>query len=1031
MKKFPGQLLQSIFNCRRPCRPIWFACVLAWPFLGGLGCRDGLFNYDAPADLAFQIQECPADITVTAPDVAGANVSFTLPGVTYDATKVFAPTVEVVSRPQSGSFFPIGKTQVTILATLKGSNNPDGKRPFTAHATCSFSVTVKPNIPDQTCTPASGSAPTPGFTWLANFLEGELASIDMPLSLIEGCDGNLYGVTVGGGQIIRLDKQGGSARILFSFNGNGVLTNQPPMAGLARVREVGADGLVHDVFLGMTPRFYISDHAQIFRINADGTGLAVLHDFQYPGLIGEGINQSMDGSTPVGRLVSDKNGFIYGTCSSGGAIAPGRGTAFKMFYTGSAYSLLDIRADLSSLADHPSGSGIYPMGTPAFVETTGDLYVPLDAHLGKISSDTAFSNLADFDWSGYGYNHSGCLLAGNDGTIYGRRGKASSGDPTTPGSIYKYEPTTGEFTVIAKTSDSFNPSVFSLTQTIDGWVYAIADGKLVRFTRAGQLEPVHQFVNEESPTGALLAASDGAIYGTVWGAGPNRRGAMFRYYAGSPAPASATSDEPPKQVATPIATASAASETSISAPMTLPSGLITVATNIGGLNAGRSLAMQGDLLFVGVPFGIPTDFPGAVQIFRRTGTDWNLESRLLPSSSDNAQFFGYSLAVSRDTLVVGAPGNLSSNSVAGSVYVFRQQGTNWSREALLRGNAGTNGDEFGFSVAVNADSLIVGAPGYPSAGAHSGAAFIFQRTNTVWIQHPILTSPEKAALDYFGQSVAINGTAAVVGAPRGRGLEIPSKSGAAYSFTRSGSTWHWTTRLLSSTRYNGDLFGTTVAAGDNYFVVGAPGPNPTDNTDSKLNLRVACVFTNVQTSFPNTITESARLSPAASAPFEMFGLTVSADGPRIRVGAPLAIEVLTPLGAGGAAYVFDRHGYHWTQVGRLASPDGQRGDAFGAIGAVSSNWVAVAAFAHANTNAASGTSYLFEIPLVTAPTLSLTRLAPLWRVCWQSDFTGYSLEYNTNLASTNWLTVLPRPVTNYYDFSATTNAMRFFRLQLK
>ena len=1018
MKKGLSQTIRSIFNFRKFRRAVCIAGALALPFLGGLGCQEGMFNTDIPPDLAFQIQACPADITVTAPDVAGATVTFTLPGVTYDATKVDGPAVEVWAAPRSGSFFPIGKTQVIVYATLRGTVPHGGEAHFTAHATCSFNVTVKPNIPDQTCTPPNGPAPAAGFAYIAYFNEGSLANIDPMMSLTEGCDGSLYGVTISGGQIVKIDKEGGSASVLYSRATDTVLSNAP-LPGLARVREQASSGVIQDVFLGITPQNGPVSHAQIYRINADGSGLRVVHDFMNPGYLSDGLSLSWDGFSPRGRVIADKNGFIYGACWN---------TGFRMFYTGSGYSLLDFGYNAGF-----GGSQEYAVGTPALLEATGDVYLPLDGQLISFGADLARYVVASFGDSWRSHEYDSCLLAGSDGAIYGIRGQNSS-DSTTPGMFYKYDPATDAMTVIANRSGAINPYIVSLAQTPDGWVYGIdGAGSLVRFKGPGQFEVVHQFAGNESGTGALLVASDGAVYGTASGAGPNGRGGLFRYYDGGAKTSAAESLDQNSDATTPAtvsASANAPAPTdSVQAPLPLTG--ITLSTNAGGVNAGRALAMRGELLFVGVPVGTASNFAGAVHVFRRSGTNWNLESALRPPTNDNSRLFGYSLAEDRDTLVIGAPGDISTNTLAGSTYVFRQQGTNWSLEATLHGGAGTGGDEFGFSVAISGDSLIVGAPGYRSAGDHSGGAFIFQRTNTTWTQKPLLTSPEKAALDYFGEAVAIQGSLAVIGAPRGRALDLPLNSGAAYSYSLSGANWSWALRLRSSTRYNGDLFGTSIAAGDNYFVVGAPGLNPLDASDPKRNLRAACVFTNVRPAYPNSITESARLAPATPIPLEMFGLTVSADGPRITVGAPQAVAISATQAVGGAGYVFDRHGYHWTQVGRLARSEGQAGDAFGATSGTASNWVAIAAFAHSNTNAVSGTTYLFDLPVITAPTLALTRVPPLFRVSWPADFTGYWLEYKTNLASTNWTTVTPRPTTSYYDCSVTTNAARFFRLRLR
>ena len=211
------------------------------------------------------------------------------------------------------------------------------------------------------------------------------------------------------------------------------------------------------------------------------------------------------------------------------------------------------------------------------------------------------------------------------------------------------------------------------------------------------------------------------------------------------------------------------------------------ATNpVGGDNFGKVLAISGDTAVVGVPG--ENSSTGAAYVFVRTGSTWAFQAKLQPSNLDATDEFGFSVAISGDTIVVGArsedssttgANSTSNNSAsnAGAAYVFVRNGTSWSQQAYLKASNPGVDDRFGSSVAISDQTIVVGAPredsdaktinggtGNATAGSNFGAAYVFVRNGTSWGQQAYLKASNTNSYDYFGDGVAIHGGTVVVGA---------------------------------------------------------------------------------------------------------------------------------------------------------------------------------------------------------------------------------------------------------------------------
>jgi hypothetical protein len=273
---------------------------------------------------------------------------------------------------------------------------------------------------------------------------------------------------------------------------------------------------------------------------------------------------------------------------------------------------------------------------------------------------------------------------------------------------------------------------------------------------------------------------------------------------------------------------------------------------------------------------------GAAYVFTRSGTAWTQQAYLKASNTDLADHFGYAVAVHGDTIVVGAidessnstgvdgsqANNLSSSS--GAAYVFVRTGTTWTQQAYLKASNTGVADRFGVGVSVSGDTIVVGAFGESSnavgvngnqadnSSSSAGAAYVFVRTGTTWTQQAYLKASNTGANDWFGLSVSLSGNTVVIGAMQedsdatgvnGSGTDVATESGAAYVFTRSGTTWGQEAYLKASNTDSGDVFGASVSAYGDTVVVGAhqeassaTGVNGNQSDDSAPQAGAAYVF---------------------------------------------------------------------------------------------------------------------------------------------------------------------------------------------
>jgi hypothetical protein len=317
------------------------------------------------------------------------------------------------------------------------------------------------------------------------------------------------------------------------------------------------------------------------------------------------------------------------------------------------------------------------------------------------------------------------------------------------------------------------------------------------------------------------------------------------------------------------------------------------------------------------------------------------QAELEASDGKSGQEFGWATAIDGDRALVGAFGD-GTDGVIGSAYAWLRSAAGWLPEGKLLPPPGEAFTGFGQSVAISGDFALVGARYDDHAGTDSGAAFVFRRVDGAWLPDGMLVPADGAAGDEFGQSVAIRGDVAVVGAAGDD--DAGSFSGSAWVFRRVAGAWTAEAKLTASEALAGDGFGASVDVDVGVAVVGAPGAD-----GAVADAGCAWVFDDGATGW----TQAAKLVAADGTSFDGFGFDVAIRDDTLAAGAPGA-------GVSGSAYVFRRNAGVWSQQARLAPGDPSAGQQFGFSVAIAADGALVGAFGDDQFGTQSGAAYWFE-----------------------------------------------------------------------
>jgi hypothetical protein len=305
---------------------------------------------------------------------------------------------------------------------------------------------------------------------------------------------------------------------------------------------------------------------------------------------------------------------------------------------------------------------------------------------------------------------------------------------------------------------------------------------------------------------------------------------------------------------------------------------------------GTAVALDGDLALISAPGeGIGgAHSVGVVYVFERSAGIWQQQTKLYAADRGRSDFFGTSVAIDGRTALVGAALQKNSNgTAAGAAYIFVQTDGTWQQEAKLVPDDGDAEDEFGDAVALSGETALIGAyEDDDPNGEDAGSAYVFTRTGGRWKQEAKLVADDGAVQDNFGDSVALDGDTALIGA-------WDNGPGSVYVFERKDRTWHQQAKLMAENGNPRGLFGWAVALEGDRALIGATGDDPKGDYSGST-----YVFERTAGAWH----QQRKLVATDGDSRDSFGDAVALHGRHVLIGAPLDED---PNGAeAGAAYIF-------------------------------------------------------------------------------------------------------------------------------
>jgi FG-GAP repeat len=340
---------------------------------------------------------------------------------------------------------------------------------------------------------------------------------------------------------------------------------------------------------------------------------------------------------------------------------------------------------------------------------------------------------------------------------------------------------------------------------------------------------------------------------------------------------------------------------------------------------GSSVSIYGDYAVVGASFDDigANSAQGSAYIFIKSGNTWTQQAKLIADDGVADDRFGTSVAISGDYVIVGANvDDIGANTDQGSAYIFMRSGVSWTQQAKLLATTGAGGDWFGISVALDGDYAIVGAYTDDIGGnSNQGSAYVFVRSGVTWTQQANLVAADGLSEDNFGLSVSISGEYVIVGAHDDH-VGSNLGQGSAYIFIRTGNAWSQQAKILAGDGEANDFFGIAVSIDGDYVLVGAYGDDYPPSTDRGS----AYIFNRSG----STWTQQAKLTALSGSPNDYYGSSVSILGETIFIGAynDESLPGCSDPVRIGMGYIYKKQNNIWTLHSTVEDPLGDEGEQF-------------------------------------------------------------------------------------------------------
>lgn len=320
--------------------------------------------------------------------------------------------------------------------------------------------------------------------------------------------------------------------------------------------------------------------------------------------------------------------------------------------------------------------------------------------------------------------------------------------------------------------------------------------------------------------------------------------------------------------------------------------------------------------------------------------------RLVAFDASTYDFYGNDVAIDNDTVVIGALKDGDNGPNSGSAYVYRSDGESYNFESKLLANGGMSFDNFGQAVAIDGDTILIGARGYEGVGVASGAAFFYTYEDGQWIEWPVLLPSDGQSGDSFGSTVALSNDIALIAAEGDD--DIDSRAGSVYVYRYVGGAWKEGAKLVTSDGTAYHCFGKSILIHSETVILTA-----CNDHDLGENAGSAYVFRNVGGEW----VQEKEIYAADGAAGAAFGYSGAICGDVAVIGALKDSE----LGhESGAAYVFRYNGSDWIQEAKLTPDDPSPGQRFGVSVDISGDTIVIGADNDRETAVDAGAAYIFK-----------------------------------------------------------------------
>jgi FG-GAP repeat len=323
-------------------------------------------------------------------------------------------------------------------------------------------------------------------------------------------------------------------------------------------------------------------------------------------------------------------------------------------------------------------------------------------------------------------------------------------------------------------------------------------------------------------------------------------------------------------------------------------------------NYGIVVALSSDTAVIGVPFESSRIFnAGSAYVYRHSNGAWSLQQKLQASDSAPGDQYGWSIALQGGTLLIGARFDDDRGFNSGSIYAYTLTDGIWVERQKFSAPDGAVNDQYGSAISLDGDLAFIGTPFDDDNGFESGSVYIYERTAGLWAVERKITAHDGEPGDQFGWSVALSAGSALIGARFDD--DEAFNSGSAYLYNRTAQTWHMKQKFTASDAAVNDQFGWTVALDDKTAVIGARF-----NDDMGINSGSAYVYTLID----KVWSQHQKLTASDGESGNQYSWAIALDGDKLIIGAPFDNydEALS-----GSCYVYSRSDHGWSEQQKLTA----------------------------------------------------------------------------------------------------------------